>query len=1034
MNFKRTTAVVMLVMMFAALPAWANSDTTKTDDREAGRNHHRKKQPETALTIESPKFGQSLTGATAKVTLELGRDANPRTLRVYLNGKDVTSRFGEDDRFDRDEPATLFSERDGGRGREESVTLATSDGLRRGENTLRAVARGKDRHIEVRRVKFDYYDGLGAGENLLNWLPSTVGLQLNPGGAQPWVSMTTGTPASLQDNTDQTKYSIPYADRTFPTSQDTPCTTTYQIVVLNRQSPALEDAYMCAADSATLKNDLAGLANGTEIVLVGTTLNNNADAGLDTTAIGGTDYSQPGSWQPMGYAAIGVPGAAPGSAYEDYDVSADRFLSVFRVPQASGILALDQNSNYNFHPGENLQFQVYPNNPNWDGQSTLFVNFNGTVVPWRPPNGSANGFWLLTLDRRTAIPDESNKGFCQFPSGGACGQFFPTGSADPSIASVAIQELATSLRTPSTRTLIVLTTFGQPFQSATAVTEELMSAFGNIGGSNYTLQSLTTPTSTYTLIAPGTVLAPGTVGALTTLTPFSRGVVNSSSAFSQQGQTGFVRGVMARSVNGQYFPVVASQEDGSGNAQGATVLSVDYDFYSISSQFPMDWRLTDTTGHIAAYHYASAFFLQFRFNETESHSQDLRYFYAGHPEYGQYNTDFLCSLSGSNCPPYPGNGHGFTAQDLADANAQLYSELTALNDTNTYLGDAGIGGLMNSSGSGVSDLVIQATFQALNGQVGAVASTPVKINSFDWMALLSGVTTIGSAALGVDFPVAAAALGVTSGALSTGAAMAPWATNNPATPPSYENTFDTTLGELETSQETFAENLVTSYDTALDNVYSDWGKLQATGAKTANSDSGWSFDSQLTPDKLGTQLAAGASRSTYLQVLPQFYRLDSYIAQPITSIDKLGTLYHYVVQEGQFHFDAYACTASYPAGSLASQGYIIYPSSEASGIDMFVIGGTINNQGTKNVTESLPSQSLITTLFDAPADSSTANNLNFPMDLLFANAEVLNIPLARNGLLMPRQGPDQGFGQCYKPGCNVSTRDDPNAKQTCTGP
>ena len=122
---------------------------------------------------------------------------------------------------------------------------------------------------------------------------------------------------------------------------------------------------MCPADAATLKNDLAGLTQGAEIVLVGTTVYNNADAGLDTTAIGGTNYSSyPASWQPQGYAAIGVSGAAPGSAYESYYLPGDVGKAYQTKPFANGLLAVDQYSNYNFHAGNNLQFEVYPNDPN----------------------------------------------------------------------------------------------------------------------------------------------------------------------------------------------------------------------------------------------------------------------------------------------------------------------------------------------------------------------------------------------------------------------------------------------------------------------------------------------------------------------------------------------------------------------------------------------------------------------------------------------------------------------------------------------
>src|SRR5262249_53300691 len=160
-----------------------------------------------------------------------------------------------------------------------------------------------------------------------------------------------------------------------------------QIVVLNRQTPEQEDGYMCAATSSELKSDLAGLTKGAEIVLIGTTFNNNADASLDTTAIGGTNYStMDTAWQPQGYAAIGVSGANPGSAYESYYLASDVGKPFMRDPSASGILAVDQHSNFNFHAGNNMQFQVHPNDPDY-GISAFFTSTtispgNKNVLAW----------------------------------------------------------------------------------------------------------------------------------------------------------------------------------------------------------------------------------------------------------------------------------------------------------------------------------------------------------------------------------------------------------------------------------------------------------------------------------------------------------------------------------------------------------------------------------------------------------------------------------------------------------------------------
>ena len=129
---------------------------------------------------------------------------------------------------------------------------------------------------------------------------------------------------------------------------------------------------MCASSSADLKSKLAGLTKGAEIVLVGTTLYNNADAGLDTTAIGGTNYSTYGAeWQPQGYAAIGISGANAGSAYESYYLASDVGKAYMQDPFANGLLAVDQHSNFNFHAGNNMQFQVFPNDPTFTNSALL---------------------------------------------------------------------------------------------------------------------------------------------------------------------------------------------------------------------------------------------------------------------------------------------------------------------------------------------------------------------------------------------------------------------------------------------------------------------------------------------------------------------------------------------------------------------------------------------------------------------------------------------------------------------------------------
>ena len=306
---------------------------------------------------------------------------------------------------------------------------------------------------------------------------------------------------------------------------------------------------------------------------------------------------------------------------------------------------------------------------------------------------------------------------------------------------------------------------------------------------------------------------------------------------------------------------------------------------------------------------------------------------------------------------------GLTAQDLADVDAELYTELTALHDTDLYLGAPGIGGLIHGP-NGLAGEMIAATYEVLNNQAIPVTSTTgVSASSFDWMNLLAGMTSILGAAFGpLDFAAAATFMGVTSGVLWTGSAEQPWwSTNAPPTPPNYESAFDTTLGQLAESESTYYQNLAGSYDSTLNVIYSDWSTLSATGSRTANSDSGWSFSNELDPDKFAAILSAGAQRSVYAQLVPQFYAVDTYQQQPVLTLDKLGTFMSFLDPR---YLYSNSCDASYPS-TVVSDGnlYQIYPSFGAPGkTDMYVLGGTIDYQGTEHVTESFPTDSLLNNL------------------------------------------------------------------------
>src|SRR5579862_3416490 len=226
-------SVAPMAAVAAPVAAKEDGDNSSHSDRSEQRD-----KGGDSITIRSPREGQVITSSPLKVSVTLGRKLDRKTLRVVFNGKDVTSRFTNHHEDDGDGKA--------------SATLTSSDGLRKGENRLRVHAHSADGHT-MERVRFYYSAGLQVGQNRPSWLPPSIGLSLNPGGAQPWVTLTTGWPAGMQDSIDPTKYQVPYRDTTFPTASDTPCTTLYQVVVLNRATPSQEDGYLCPTSAADLK-------------------------------------------------------------------------------------------------------------------------------------------------------------------------------------------------------------------------------------------------------------------------------------------------------------------------------------------------------------------------------------------------------------------------------------------------------------------------------------------------------------------------------------------------------------------------------------------------------------------------------------------------------------------------------------------------------------------------------------------------------------------------------------------------------------
>ena len=150
------------------------------------------------------------------------------------------------------------------------------------------------------------------------------------------------------------------------------------------------------------------------------------------------------------------------------------------------------------------------------------------------------------------------------------------------------------------------------------------------------------------------------------------------------------------------------------------------------------------------------------------------------------------------------------------------------------------------------------------------------------------------------------------------------------------------LGNASAYESTLRSKLPVSYDTAIDTIYSDWMKLQTIAAKHDDTSSVWQIPNGVVSDGISAAIGMGATRSLYIQTVPNYYSRDTYSSVPIDSLSKLGMYYVYLVDKLTNKF---TCTASYQA-DLSTEAYAIYPSlgPASPNHDMFVIGGTINNQ------------------------------------------------------------------------------------------
>lgn len=859
-----------------------------------------------AVTIQSvgaPK------GTQQSFQLNLPADADAKTLRVKLNGVDVTGQFSS------------AACRNGNGSSCMQGTLGTNPGAKHVLTATVGYSSGQKSSGRLRFKGASTTTALGAkaddsGCSKLGvpcpeaFIPPTVAFStLQPGGwdagAGAWFQIA-GTK---------------YPSNPAPAACGS-VNAAYVAVVLNRQSLVEEsNSPQCFTNSSDFNAFLKTVATS-DIVVGGTTPDVASDtSAIDATPVGG---SKMGWTTPQGYMVIGA-GGQGGGAYEPFNLAGNSKDLV----SATGTLQEDANGNYNFQPSEVVQFASAPLDP--AQLSTAHTNAFAITIPpslassfpagvtqlvFTTPAGS-NGTWLLQLDRMTLKPPAGCTGqtignTIQYAS---CGTFF--GTDDASWGS-----LGAALSPGNAFVLNVLQTVGSPGVVTGGSGWEAFYKAAMSSGITPTLlaQPQTGAGASYSYVG----YSVGNGNALT------GAVAESSSVLKPQGQTGFMRGILQRNNYGLFQVAQVSQEPQVVFAATGGLGSPDFALTTASYQQPVAWPSSDSTKllpgatdldqQISAYRFISHWLLAGYYMEgiTGDHQDDLHYFFSGStntsinyhtmdprnlpfPTVGSYD-DFGCDAGHDSgvCyffPPGDSSSLGEAHFDEATFNAvknQMHLEVLYLTNALQFLstGSANLKDVI-ASGQANAGLALQTAASTILGSKLLNDSVPTSQPvTFSWQSVLNLVGSIASTiadaeGLGELTEVwntldaatqkevkSAVGIANTLGATLSIATNASSLTSGGAGPtlPTAFATFATTIGQLGQGQ--LQDTLIVGFDVMSDNITSDWGRLSAIGPMVVDTNNPVFFAPTQTSQINTLQaLTAGAGQGFYMALMPVFYQV-----------------------------------------------------------------------------------------------------------------------------------------------------------------
>lgn len=365
---KTLLSFLSLCSLSLAPALWLNANTL---DRSAAVKPDALR-PKQLVSIESPAPGELVSSSEVTLTVQLSRRADRNSIVAKVNGNVLTGSFQRTGSCNMN--GCLYS-----------TVITMTDGLQAGPNSIAIRVDSKEgSNSGSARVNFDWTTSPALETGLSSYLPTTIGLTtLHSGGGDSngknWIQIYSNAGAGTKT--------------VYPRESDPVCPV-FQVLDFDRKLLNLK-SYTCYPDVTSFNKTLQSFDN-TDLVIAGTGYGANAPAGLNTSAIGGTDYSDtnkyPSDLYPQGYMIVGSGGASAGQAYESYPNQSTTYSKngALDYAAANGLLTRDGFNQYNFHPSDYIEYTV-PLDP--------YITIGNAKYTMPDVNPNLGGFWVLLIDR-----------------------------------------------------------------------------------------------------------------------------------------------------------------------------------------------------------------------------------------------------------------------------------------------------------------------------------------------------------------------------------------------------------------------------------------------------------------------------------------------------------------------------------------------------------------------------------------------------------------------------------------------------------